>query len=305
MPRELAVVLTGQKNCEITLSRNQNAVDTAGWSFTPLANHYSLQMATILNASSASLSRLDFLVLADDHGVLSSIGAIVSSASALRSLKIQAIVTTPPFAGETLRISRKILLKGLDWLHDPLRRVERRLRLEELELINICICGSECSPLNEMVDTNVLRSLKLSCMQFLLCDGPQFRRLQELRLRFKSGRPTRPSQCTTEWSRMTISTALLRFAGLKVLEIVDRVDVLTAPVLQTLGPYLVTLLAIRRIPPGTYLPVLNNESTAAWVDGYPRSFLESLGNYCPNLAELAVTMPGPTCRVRDCTSETC
>jgi hypothetical protein len=263
MPRELAVVLAGQQNCGIATSRNQNAFDTVGWSFTPLTDHHSLQTVTLLNTRSASLSKLDFLVLADDHGFLSSIGVLVSSAPALRCLKVQVIDTTPPFASPTSRISQRVLLKGLDWLQHPLLRAEMRLRLEELELTNICVCGSECSPLDEVFDTNVLRSLKLSCMQLPLYKRLQFRSLRELRLGFRGGPGSDPSYCTTEWRRETIRTALLDFSSLKVLEIVNRVDVLTELVLRTLGPRLIILLAVRHIPGAPIVGIFNNGSTAA------------------------------------------
>ena len=297
MPRQLAVVLAAQQDCAIAISRNPNAVDAAGWSFTPLSNHNSLQTATLFNARSTSISNLDFLVLADDHGILSSVGRIVSSSPSLRSLKIRAIATTPPFARGRLRISQKVLVKGLAWLYDPLRRAGMCLRLAELELTNICVCGTEYSPLNEMIDTDVLRSLKLSCMQLLLHDGLQLPGLQKLRLRFKSGRASRISQCTTEWPRETISTTMLGFTGLKVLEIFERVDILTELVLRTLGPRLVTLLAVCRIPHETRLFGPESAIESAWLDGYPSSFIESLGAFCPNLTELSVTVPGTTQRV--------
>jgi hypothetical protein len=155
MPRELAVAFAGQDNCKITISKN--TVDTAGWSFTPLTSHDSLQRTTLLllNARTTGLSKLDFLVLADDHGALSSIGVTASSAPALRSLKVQVIDIISPFASRRLRMSQKVVVKGLAWLRHPLRRAERCPRLEELELTNVCVCGSKCSALDEMIVTRI------------------------------------------------------------------------------------------------------------------------------------------------------
>lgn len=295
MPLELALALSGHSDCEIIISTNEHALDSAQWSFTPFLNHPFLQTLAVM---STSIVKLDLIVLADDHGILSELGRIIKLTTSLRSLKVCAIGKTPPSARPGSRMSDKTLVEDLAWLYPPLQDCEKRLRLTELELHNFCVCDSKCLPLEEIIDMSYLRWLKLSCLQLLLsCETP-LPGLRELRLAFSNDPLEDASRCITSWPAETVTSLLLRLSGLKSLEVVDRVDILTKPVLKALGPRLTTLIAL---PPKIHHTAMSRlyapNPAVGLFDEYPEHFLESLGTLCPELANLSVSVPSATVKV--------
>ena len=298
MPEMLRTALNEQLACDVGLIRNRYALETAAWAYTPMLNQNYLGTLQTLR----HLVKIHVLIAPTDKDLLAALGTLVISATGLRSLKINAIGRLWPesnvpndfYSNPTLvKDPGFYLVRSMDWLTTPLRQADKRLLLDELELFNLCICSSECSGLDSLVDSHRLKSLKLSCFRFIERRLSTFPSLERLDLGFRNGYVFDRAKCVTDWPAGTVRDFLVECRVVRHLSLVDRPDILTESVLLNIGLSLRSLDIHKTISLCAIQERLNVPYGIAVAEGYPDRPIEVVGKHCQTLQSLRISVPGP------------
>ena len=300
MPGIVADTLSKKPLCEISICKNDSALETASWAYTPYINYASLTTLDYI----LHIVNLHVLIAPTDNGLLALLGKFVAARSdILRSLRIKALGRLWPGSNMSMMMissypnddqdAKVYLVRSMAWLVNPLKDKQRSLHLRELELTNFCICQSEMLDLETLLDQDRLRSLKLSCFRPFAGRRLEFTSLDRLALAFRTGSNIDREKCITNWPRESVREFLLTCRGIRQLQLLDRPDVLNEEVSHTLAASLRSLHMCRTGALALFQEPRSTTHAVARTEGYPESLVDLLSRTCPSMESLSIGVLPP------------
>ncbi|KAK3710208.1 hypothetical protein LTR37_010429 [Vermiconidia calcicola] len=232
MPAAIRVALCEQLHCDVEIATNENAVAATWRSYTPFSSQSALAQLWYLPIS--FLVKLDVLIPAIDYKLLADLGLFVASRTKLRSLKIIACGRRWPGGIENDSDAVRDdpipqsthLVRSMAWLSDAVQRMQKKLTLKESELIEFCICNDAGWDLDNAIQGDRLKSLKLSGPRIFQHCTSDLARLETLALGPWDHKGSSTDRCVTHWEAIHVFNIIPRCIGVRTVELVDRPDLL-------------------------------------------------------------------------------